>query len=166
MALGVFTGYYLLGLGLVTALSAIPWLKYAMAAAVIALGAFILLRETGVLRLSEEQCLVCKLAAKLRIGSAEMTPLLGYAFGLIASLTLLPCSAGPYAVAAIYLSGLPEAQRLLGLLVYNIVFIAPILAMAAAASLVAAYAKAERILKYVSGPLLILLGILIIAGYT
>ncbi len=165
VALGVFTGYYLLGLGLLSLLSLAPWLREALAIAVIALGAFTLAKEAGIVRLEGEQCLVCRLAARLGIGSAQMTPLLGYAFGFIASLTLLPCSAGPYAIAAIYLAGYPLLLRLLGLLVYNLVFIAPILAMAAAAGAIAAYARAERIMRLVAGPLLIILGLLIIAGY-
>ncbi len=163
VALGVFTGYYLLGLGLVEALAAMPLVRYALAAAVIALGVFTVAKEYGLVRLSEE-CAACRLASKLGIGSARMTPLLGYAFGLVASLTLLPCSAGPYAVAAVYLSKLEPLARLAGLLVYNLVFIAPIVAMAFAASFAAAYAAVERVLRKAAGPILVVLGLLIIAG--
>ena len=164
VALGVFTGYYLLGLGLVEALAAAPLIRYLLAAAVIALGVFTIAKEYGVVRLSEE-CLACRLASRLGIGSANMTPLLGYAFGLVASLTLLPCSAGPYAVAAVYLSRLTLPARLAGLTVYNLVFIAPIVAMAFAASFAAAYARVEQVLRKAAGPILVALGLLILAGY-
>ena len=164
IALGVFTGYYLLGLGLVEALAAVPLIRYLLAAAVIALGVFTIAKEYGLVRLSEE-CLACRLASRLGIGSANMTPLLGYAFGLVASLTLLPCSAGPYAVAAVYLSRLTLPARLAGLTVYNLVFIAPIVAMAFAASFAAAYARVEQVLRKAAGPILVALGLLILAGY-
>ncbi len=162
VALGVFTGYYLLGLGLVEAAASIPWVRYLLAAAVVVLGVVLVLKRIGVLRLKEEECLVCRLARRLGIGGASMTPLLGYLFGLAASLTLLPCSAGPYVVASLYLANYPLFLRIAGLLVYNLVFIAPIIAMALAASFVAAYETVRRFLEPLTGPLLIILGLYIL----
>ncbi len=162
VALGVFTGYYMLGLGLVQAAASIPWVRYALAAAAMGVGLVATLKKLGVIKLEEESCLVCRLASRLGIGGASMTPFLGYVFGLIASLTLLPCSAGPYLIASVYLSHFPLLLQLLGLLVYNLVFISPIVAMAVAASVVAAYEAVRRILEPLSGPILIILGLYIL----
>jgi cytochrome c biogenesis protein CcdA len=50
-----------------------------------------------------------------------------YVVGLIVSLFLLPCALGPYFVASGLLAAIPTEQALGWLIIYNIVFILPML---------------------------------------
>lgn len=56
----------------------------------------------------------------------------GAAAGVLVSFTLLPCSSGPYLVASYMLSGLPLSVALTYLLLYNTVFVLPLILIALA----------------------------------
>ncbi len=121
---GVFTGYLLLGLGIVTALTAYgEVVKKALAAAVLGLA---VAHAYSALRPRERGCRICLYADK----AARLAPPLLYLLGLAFSLTLLPCTAGPYAAAIALIAGLDRSLHIPLLILYNLVFISPLIAAA------------------------------------
>jgi hypothetical protein len=58
---------------------------------------------------------------------AVISPQGSYVVGLIVSMFLLPCALGPYFVASGLLAGLPVPEALAWLVLYNIVFILPMM---------------------------------------
>jgi len=135
----VFAGYYLLGLGLVTVAGALPPIfTKVIAAAGLALGCFgVLTTLRGGfkslvprrLRRVTEGALDLAVALSLRVAG----PLGSAGLGLLCSFTLLPCSSGPYVVFAGVLSRLGDrALRYLLLALYNLIFVAPLAALAVA----------------------------------
>ena len=112
------------------------------------------------------EALTNTLLRKAREGSVAMAALAGAAV----SFTLLPCSSGPYLVAALVLSELPPERSLPYLALYNLVFVAPLVAIAASVVLGEKYLasveifrmKAESLRKYVDvavGMVLLALGL-------
>ncbi len=153
---GVFTGYFSLGLGLAGALSALgQQVRPVMGLAAAALGAYMIAGRRG------DRCRICERVA----GLATSSPLVWFGFGLTASLTLLPCTAGPYVVAIALLHGLSMPEKLAYLVLYNLVFVSPLLAICAGASRLGSIAAARaRLLELASGALLVALGAAIAAG--
>ncbi len=132
ISLGVYTGYYLLGLGLSQALELIGRplrLIFVLAMLLLAFRGYAEAFRRG----GEHECRICRIVETRRIS----LPIL-YLLGLIASWTLLPCTAGPYLVAVTLMEGYPLETRLALLAVYNVVFIAPLLAVLLGATRIAA----------------------------
>ncbi len=131
----VITGYFLLGVGLSEATSFLPpWLVFAVA---IAYATYIILRSIRglrgggreVCREGDEECRAGRLAAFFGRNAGVLA---AYGIGLLASFTLLPCSAGPYIAFAMMISTQSLTTRLLLLIIYNLVFVAPLIAILAA----------------------------------
>ena len=160
IATGVFTGYYLLGLGLSQALAILGEpLRLFLAFAMLILGfraiGEALLREHS----SHRECRVCRLVEERgRLGILGL-----YGLGLVASWTLLPCTAGPYVAAIILLGGQPLPLKLILLAIYNLVFIAPLIAiLVGATKVVKRYEKLVPTMSTIAGIILVVLAILII----
>jgi len=160
IAIGVYTGYYLLGLGLSQALAILGEpLRLLLAIAMLALG----FRAVGEALLREHsnnrECRVCRLVEERgRLGILSL-----YGLGLVASWTLLPCTAGPYVAAIILLGSQPLPLKLILLAIYNLVFIAPLIAiLIGATKIVRRYEKLVPTMSVVAGIILIVLAVLII----
>lgn len=101
------------------------------------------------------------------------TPLGAFLTGLLVSLFLLPCTSGPYVVIlGMLASKTTLAQALLYLVFYNLIFIAPMLAIVLAIYWGLSPEKAEawrktklRLLHLVAGVVLLILGIVILGGW-
>jgi len=134
----VYIAYFALGLGLIKALGYVPGVKYVVAALGLVLGstAFI-----GGLEARSKGAFKSPLPAsfrKLTESAIEraINPLTAALAGLVVSVTLLPCSSGPYIVATAYLSRLdPQSMVIPLLMLYNAIFVAPLVAILAATAL-------------------------------
>uniref|UniRef100_A0A7J3X5J8 Cytochrome C biogenesis protein transmembrane domain-containing protein n=1 Tax=Thermofilum pendens TaxID=2269 RepID=A0A7J3X5J8_THEPE len=67
--------------------------------------------------------------------------------GTAVSFTLLPCSSGPYLAATLTLSELPLDRALLYLVLYNLVFVLPLVVIAASVVLGEKYLASVEIFK-------------------
>jgi len=189
VTLGVYTGYYLLGLGIAQALEVVGWpLRLLLAALMIILGARSIYeayrerkkrrpvamqqeaqqpqaggaepapQQAGV-EAVEGECRICRLIDIKGLKG----PLALYGFGLLASWTLLPCTAGPYVAALVLLEGYSLPAKLALLALYNAVFIAPLLAvMVASTKIVEKYRRLVPYAELVAGVALIILGVVVI----
>lgn len=101
------------------------------------------------------------------------TPLGGFLVGLIVSLFLLPCTSGPYVVILGLLASKTNLfNAIIYLIVYNLIFIAPMLAIVLAMYYGLPPEKAEnwrkskiRLLHLIAGIVLVALGVFILAGW-
>ncbi len=152
IALGLYTGYYLLGLGLSLALSSLKPLLYAALAIALILGTHDIY---AAVRGLEETCRFELLINKL-VSSRITVPAL-YAVGFVLALLVSPCTGGPYLVALVYLRNVTFSERLLYLAIYNVVFIAPLLAIAALGSSIALRTR-SRIVRFLQGCIVLVLG--------
>lgn len=126
----VFVGYYLLGVGLAS------FFRYAtfMKIVVIALGFMMSFTSIFITLRGEDRCPMPGPIKRLLVGRlfARSYYNLGAAFalGILSSITLLPCSSGPYFVGLTFMQALRDAgDRYLLLAFYNLVFIAPLVAI-------------------------------------
>ena len=128
--LTIFTCYYLIGLGLAYIIPKIIWIRPILAVAAITMGAYEVYSSRGGEYRSTMPRPLRKIA-KIKIREiAEKTGIIWVLiFAALLSFTLLPCSGGPYLVATSLLSDLTLKLRILGLLLYNIVFVAPLAAI-------------------------------------
>ena len=100
------------------------------------------------------------------------TPLGAFLTGLLVSLFLLPCTSGPYVIILGMLAAKTTFfQALLYLIFYNIIFIAPMLAIVLAIYWGLSPERAEawrkqklRLLHLIAGVILLVLGIMILGG--
>ncbi len=167
----IYLTYLLLGLGLLKIFTSLPWLKYVLAALAFAFGA----QSIWSIRGGEFHSPVPQRWKKLiedylsriaRTGS----PLLAFGLGMIISLTLLPCSSGPYLVAMYALAKLPFYAALLYLLLYNVIFVAPLIGITASVAvaskkvraLMKTRTKLPRYFEALAGILLIAIGIYVL----
>lgn len=158
-ALAVLLGYLLLGLGLITFASNIP--KIFFTSVGVGFGLWIIYSAlTGRERVTAKKSMV-KLLPK-----ASKNILLSFSLGLLATFTLLPCSAGPYIVFAGIASKLLLIQAATLLLIYNLVFISPLIIVLMAILLGVSrqgirdfLVRHNRILSIVAGILLIIVAI-------
>ncbi len=150
----VYICYFLLGLGLIKFVSFFNWLRYVIAAAVITAGAYSLVQSSILWRegcrdtssnLGGTPPLMARLrslfaSVSQRIDGASRSLLLkaqkgsaiaAFLAGVAVSFTLLPCSSGPYLVAAYMLAGENTATSLLLLMLYNAIFVLPLVLIAA-----------------------------------
>lgn len=101
------------------------------------------------------------------------TPLGAFLTGLIVSLFLLPCTSGPYIVILGLLASKTElAKALIYLVFYNLIFIAPMLAIVLALYWGLSPERAEawrkqklRLLHLIAGVVLVVLGVVILGGW-
>ena len=173
--LAVFMTYYLLGLGVITAIPKMRPLLRIFPIIVICLGARSLL---AALR-GEIYTPLPKALRKLMRRSLSQASLMGInaasssLLGLICGLGLLPCTAGPYLVAAVAIRTFKSlAIRLALLALYNLLVVAPLLIMLMVTS--AARERISRLrnrktrlfLEVINGSLLVLVGIIGVIGMT
>ncbi len=155
-ALAVWIGYLLLGLGLITFVSSLP--KIFFTAVGVGFGLWVIYSAlTGRERVAAKKSMV-KLLPK-----ASKNILLSFALGLLATFTLLPCSAGPYIVFAGIAAKLPMIQAAILLVIYNLVFISPLIIVLMAILLgVSRQSVREFLIKY-NRVLSVIAGLLLIA---
>ncbi len=124
----VFLAYYALGLGLIKVFATLPWLKYAVAALGLVVGSYEVITSLGGRFKSPLPDPLYKTTSRLvEWASRAASVPLAFCAGLLISVTLLPCSSGPYLVATSLLAGLPGYQRLALLGMYNTIFVAPLI---------------------------------------
>lgn len=130
---GVFTGYMLLGLGLLKVISSFGGVPSQIIRYILIVYGAILVADSLYTYMKRKKCQICKEERGFlgKFFSAEKwierSPALHYIFGLLLSIALIPCSAGPYVVFLIMLSSITGIAKLLYLLVYVLIFVAPLL---------------------------------------
>ena len=101
------------------------------------------------------------------------SPIGGFIIGLLISLFLLPCTSGPYVIILGMLAAKATFITALGYLIfYNLIFIAPMLAIVLAMYFGLSPEKAEawrkdklRLLHLTAGVVLLILGVVILGGW-
>jgi cytochrome c biogenesis protein CcdA len=125
----VFLGYYALGLGLSIVMPAIPYLKYIVGSIGILAGFWNILRGMGREFKPTTPRVVREFAYRFA-DMAYLNPVISFMLGLIVSLTLLPCSGGPYFVALSFITAIRESIWIhLFLILYNTIFVIPLLSI-------------------------------------
>ena len=139
----VYACYYALGAGLVAAASVLPPLfMKAFAALGLVFGLYLAAANArGKFRSLVPGAVMRRLMGAAETAPAKLPAWLGAAaVGALCALLLAPCGGGPLLVSAALLSRLPQPEmRYLLLALYNLVYVAPLLAIAAAASAVSAF---------------------------
>ena len=163
----VYTGYLLIGLGVGVASLALPtWL---LGAAALAYAAYI------AARLAAGRSCLHRTPREPATGatSSPAGPAAAAVLGFLASMTLLPCSSGPLFAFIAYARarGVPLAELVALLLLYNAVFVAPLAAigLAAAAATRArriqeALARHAAVVEAVAAALLAAIGVYVLLG--
>jgi cytochrome c biogenesis protein CcdA len=175
-SLSVYISYYLMGLGLYSAVEAAGvtrGLYIAVAVLAILLGLFNLKDYLwyGKWFLMEVP-LTWRPALKRLIGGATSIPG-AFLIGFVVSLFLLPCTSGPYIVILGLLAKTEtRAAAMLWLVLYNLIFVAPMIAITAA--LYFGFTTAEgaeawrmrnlQVLHLVAGVIIVLLGLGMVAS--
>jgi len=173
----VYTSYFLLGVGLFSVLSRLAgisgWIKKALGSLAIVIGIFNIKDyfKPGAFGFKTEVPTGWRPKLKALIGSVTSVPG-AFLIGLVVSLFLLPCTSGPYIVITGMLANYATFWTALPLLLlYNLVFILPMLAI----TLLVYYGmkphtvekwRVQRIryLHLLAGVVLIGLGILLLIG--
>ncbi len=169
----VFLTYTALGFGLIGVFSYVPWVRYAVGALGLAVGAYEVASSLGGEFRSPLPGPLYRLTSGLvdRVSSSAGVPL-AFLGGVVISLTLLPCSSGPYLVATSLLSGLPPGIRVSLLLAYNAIFVAPLAAILAAVLLLERWERGIKswrsrrlwFLNVLAGALLIAVSVFALLG--
>lgn len=145
--LAVFLSYLALGLGLIYLFAEIPYIDKMLAVFGLAIGAYSILRGIK----PELKSLVPKPVGKKidsLIRRTYVSPLTSFLLGVFVSFTLLPCSSGPYIVGLGLISTLgSQAYRYLLLVLYNVIFIAPLIVILLSIVLFKQYAYRIKILR-------------------
>lgn len=124
--LAIFISYYILGLGLLRFLTPVPYIDKVLAFLGLAMGAFSILRGFKP-RFKSPVPSSFRRFLEVRLSRSYTSSVASFLLGLITSLTLLPCSSGPYVVSLGLLSAFGESfQAHLLLVLYNILFILPL----------------------------------------
>jgi len=158
----IYVGYVSIGFGLLKALSYVP--MYSKIAAAIAIGFGGWTIATGVARKSRVAGKGFVLSWVPRAASSAAA---SFALGLLVTFTLLPCSAGPYVLfVSLVLKELGSAYFAPLVLLYNLVFVSPMLAILGAVTSVSKLESVQRFiisngdkLSVASGLILVALGI-------
>ncbi len=164
----IYASYFVLGLGFIKAFSYIPWLKYVIAGLAFLFGAHSIYSGWGGRFKSPIPARFKKfIEGSVEKISSTASPVIAAGLGLVISLTLLPCSSGPYLVATAALSQLGIMGALGYLALYNAIFVAPLVGIATVT--IVAVEKSRRLkrlrgkvpgwMELVAGILLILIGI-------
>ncbi len=159
----VFTGYYLLGLGIMSLFKYIPTAVLGFVA--IAYGLFVIFRAIR----ERSKCVAPSKGVSSVLEKAKASIVFAVILGLIVTFTLLPCSSGPYLVFAGVISKYPLTTSLALLGLYNLIFVLPLIALAV---LIAESMRYERVrdfmiryrthLALVASAVLVVLGIYIV----
>jgi cytochrome c biogenesis protein CcdA len=176
----VYTSYFLLGAGLINFVAAFPQLRYVLALLALVAGSYEVANSALTYRegcsdqpiklprpLTGIQKKLDSIQASLLAKAQRGSTVLSFLAGVLVSFTLLPCSSGPYLVAALMISKLPVVQSLACLSLYNVVFVAPLILISLAviiggrlmAAMDIASIKINLAKKYTS----LMLGVLLIA---
>ena len=168
--LAVFICYYSLGLGLIQALTGIPYADKVIAIAGLIIGAISIARGLKPEFKSPIPKTLRKPLEKF-LEKAYFSPVASFILGTLASFALLPCSGGPYIVGLGILSTLKEKfQAYLLLALYNTIFVAPLLIILLAVLASRRYVRKVKILRgrclgtmeFISGLILIIICLLIL----
>jgi cytochrome c biogenesis protein CcdA/glutaredoxin len=175
-SLAIFLSYYLMGLGLYSAVQAVGaarWITAAVAVLALLIGLFNLKDFFWYGKwFRMEVPLSWRPAMQRVIGRVTSVPG-AFAVGFVVSLFLLPCTSGPYIVIlGLLAQSTARAEAMLWLLLYNAVFIVPMLAITGAVyfglttpdDVEVWRTEHIRRLHLASGILLLLLGAAILAG--
>jgi cytochrome c-type biogenesis protein len=146
---GVYTGYLALGLATAAALQiAAARLPAWLLSLLLAAYAVVLLAQAAREARGGRPILRHGSALRNRVLRAAGSPVAAYLLGLLASFTLLPCSSGPLLAFLALATGmgysLAEVAALL--LLYNLVFVAPLAAVGLAAGAAARTRRLEELL--------------------
>lgn len=161
----IFLCYYVLGLGLIHILESVEYADKAVALVGFAVGAFSVMRGLNPKFKSPVPEPLRKFL-DLQISRSYVSPAACFTLGIAASFALLPCSCGPYIVGLGLLSALTDsAQAHLLLVLYNALFVTPLIVVLLAVLSSHIYArkiKAWRgtrlgVMELVSGLILLLL---------
>jgi len=174
--IAVMTGYLILGLGLSEVASFLP--RQLVLIVALSYAAFIIIRAIRDLthdskargeRVCREDDPQCRAGRLARMFSRRAGILAAFAIGLLASFTLLPCSAGPYIAFAMIISTQSLIERLALLLTYNAVFVTPlILILVAMLGITRLSGVKDKLIKYsphlslVGGVLLVIVAALMV----
>lgn len=179
--LAVFIGYFFYGLIIIQLFktfvlftsSIYPYITKTLAVLGILLGIFnikdfIVYKPGG---LATEMPLSLRPRAKMWINRIT-GPFGAFIIGILVTLFLLPCTIGPYIIASGSLANLEIMKTIPWLLLYNLIFILPMIAITlivyfslTSAEKVSGWKEKNiRVIHLVTGLLLILLGILIFTG--
>ncbi len=167
--LGVYATYFALGLGLIKVFAYVPLIKYV----IVALGLFfgsmsILSGWGGEFRSPVPRKFKSLAETAIEKASKAVNPLTATGTGVLVSLTLLPCSSGPYLVATAALAALKSRMLALAMLaLYNAIFVAPLIAIMIGVATLAIKARELKVwrtkklatMETISGILLILISL-------
>jgi len=154
--IAIMVGYIALGLGLLNFIKFIP--RWGLSVIGIGFGIWII---ASTLYKKERTIAKTRFLKMLPIASEKM--FMSALLGLLASFTLLPCSAGPYIVFIGIISRLSFISSLMMLLYYNIIFVIPMLALLLAILVGISYTNVRDFIINNSTRLSILAGVLLIA---
>ncbi|MEM2757091.1 MAG: hypothetical protein QW596_01420, partial [Sulfolobales archaeon] len=116
----VFMGYYLLGVGLMTIVKGFP--KELLSLIAVAFGIWVCI--SGIMGKSR---IIAKESVLGLMNKAYTSTISSFFLGLLLTFTLLPCSAGPYVVFAGIASKYEAPLPYMLLIIYNLIFILPLL---------------------------------------
>ena len=156
--IGVFVTYYALGLGLLTVLGFFDILSKIIGASALILGLYLVLTN-----LTSGKCEIK--VGHLKILRKAANPYLAFLAGVFLSLTLLPCSGGPYVVTLLFIEKfkLPYVYKYGLLFLYNTIFILPLVLILTGLYHVGKAVKGrERLIRTVEGIILACLGLYIL----
>ncbi len=155
----VYTGYYLLGAGLIAVLARVPSKTFSVIA--IIFGTWVLV--SGIAGKSR---IAGKSSVFSLVRKASTSIFFSFLLGATITFTLLPCSAGPYVVFAGLASKYAKIIAYTLLAVYNLVFISPLILVLAFIYYSMNYEKVQKtIIRYnkqlsvIAGLLLVLVGL-------
>ena len=143
----IYICYYMLGLGLIQALTGFPYAEKIVAIFGLIIGAISI---AHVLKPEFKSPIPKTLRNSLEkfLEKAYFSPAASFILGVLASFTLLPCSCGPYIVSLGILSILKEKiQAHLLLALYNTIMVAPLLMILLSVLATKRYARKVKILR-------------------
>ncbi len=140
----IYIAYTLIGLGLMSVIGYIPVVKYVVGIMAIVAAIYVL---SGIARgkstTTEPKILKSYISSRIR---KAVSPLMSFIIGMIVSVTLLPCTAGPYLVAMVVLTSLKNQMlKLPLLLLYNAIFTFPLILIVAGIYTLAIKIKSVKI---------------------
>ncbi len=126
----VYLCYFLIGLGLLTIAPLLRTLTPILSTALIALGVFELRNfQSRVHRAPLPKPLRKITIRRFEVFESSTSSVEAITLGVLVSFTLLPCSMGPYLLASSFLVGINKAKASLALILYNSLFISPLIAI-------------------------------------
>ncbi|OYT51468.1 MAG: hypothetical protein B6U76_11040 [Desulfurococcales archaeon ex4484_217_2] len=155
---GVFITYYALGLGLLTIIGFFEIIPKIIGISALILGTYLILAN-----LTSGRCEIK--VRHLKMLRKAVNPYFAFLAGAFLSLTLLPCSGGPYIVTLLFMEKfkLPYIYKYGLLLLYNTIFVLPlILILTGLYHVEKAIKGKERLIRTIEGIILACLGLFIL----